>query len=316
VVTPREPTRATAVRAAPAHPLVLGAAVLIVVNNFVLRGHAPGWLTGKLSDVGWLVVAPVLVAALLSFLGASARVAKAGALLGAGGFYVLLQVWPPLGAWFRPTHVADLGDLLVLPAILGAVVAWRGTRSGAWAPLLALPVLGGVLVGDQYESTQPLSLPCGDGMTWDPADPLVAQLSSLYIPWDTDSFVRGLRLTDEHGSDIPLVVTGSSARVFVCAREGLRGDTDYTWEIGPWDEGSGNEIPFGHSALPTVRFHTLEGDGPPAADAAACATLVADLEETAFGRCNGGPRDTGAWDTAEDTGAVETGADSADSGGR
>jgi len=47
------------VRSAPAHPLALAAAALILLNDFVLRGHAPGWLTGKLSDVGWLVVAPV-----------------------------------------------------------------------------------------------------------------------------------------------------------------------------------------------------------------------------------------------------------------
>ncbi|MES2642022.1 MAG: hypothetical protein V4850_21235 [Myxococcota bacterium] len=314
MVTPREPRRATNVRSAPAHPLVLGAAALIVVNDFVLRGHAPGWLTGKLSDAGWLVVAPVLVAALASWLGAPGRYARVLGLAIAGVTYTTLQLWAPLGAWFRADHVADAADLLVLPALLGAVLAWRRAAPRTWAAVAALPVLAGALVATSYGVGQDASWPCGERMVWDPTDPLVTQLSSLYIPWDTDTFVRGMRLTDEHGSDIPLIVTGSSSRVFVCARDGLRGDTDYTWEIGPWDEGSGNEIPFRHAALPTVQFHTVEGDGPPAADAAACAALVPDLEETAFGRCNGGSGDTGAWDTAEDTGAVETGA--ADSGGR
>ncbi|MDO9280325.1 MAG: hypothetical protein Q7U06_00320, partial [Pseudomonadota bacterium] len=280
-----------AVRSAPAHPLVLGAAALILVNDFVLRGHAPGWLTGKLSDVGWLVVAPVLVAALLSFLGASARVAKAGGLGIAGGFYVALQVWPPLGAWIRPGHVADLGDLLVLPALLGAGLAWRRGSGRGWAPLLAVPALGAVLVADDYGFIQPMSVPCGNGMAWDPSDPLRVVLSAMYIPWDTDGFVRGLRLTDEHGTDIPLVVTGSWSGGTVCARDGLRGDTGYTWEIGPWDERSSNELSFAHKALRTVRFRTLPGDGPPAADAAACAALVAIVDEALTDRCQGG--DTG-----------------------
>lgn len=312
----------SAVRSAPAHPLVLAAAALIVVNDFVLRGHAPGWLTGKLSDVGWLVVAPVLVAALLARIGASGRVAKAGGLGLAGGFYIVLQVWPPLGAWFHPTHVADLGDLLVLPALLGAAVAWRGARMRSWAAVAALPALGAVLVADDAGFSQPGSVPCGAGMPWDAAVPLTARFASFSVPWDTDGFVRGLRLTDESGTDIPLVVTGSWSGVSVCARDGLRGDTAYTWKIGPWEGVSSNQLAFRHQALPTVRFRTLPGDGPPAADAAACAALVVDPDTGTFDRCVGGDSRVGEtgriWgDTGDDTGDdTDTDTDTADSGAR
>ncbi|MDP2316223.1 MAG: hypothetical protein Q8P41_25215 [Pseudomonadota bacterium] len=290
---------------APAHPLVLGAAALILVNDWVLRGVAPGWLTGKLSDVGWLVVAPVLVAALVSRLGAPGLLAKAAGLLGAGAFYAALQVWPPLGAWIAPGHVADLGDLIVLPALLGAVAAWRGARGRAWVSLAALPVLGGVLIADDYALISPTSVPCGEAMSWDAADPLQLSFSSYYVPYDTDGFVRGLRLTDEDGREVPLVVgqkTGSWSSVVVCAREGLRANTGYTWEIGPWEAVSSNERAFAHAALPTVRFRTLDADGPAAADAVACADLFVEPEAGAWDRCSGGA-DTGWGDTGADTGA-------------
>jgi hypothetical protein len=49
------------------HPLWWAALGLLVVNDDLLKGRgiAPGWLTGKLSDFAFLVVAPVLFAAML-----------------------------------------------------------------------------------------------------------------------------------------------------------------------------------------------------------------------------------------------------------
>ncbi|WP_437733594.1 hypothetical protein [Sorangium sp. So ce1335] len=49
------------------HPLFLGALALLVVNDHLLKGAGllPGALTGKLSDLAGLVVAPVLAAALV-----------------------------------------------------------------------------------------------------------------------------------------------------------------------------------------------------------------------------------------------------------
>ena len=49
------------------HPAWWGALVLLLVNDGLLKGGGvvPGWLTGKLSDFAFLIVAPVLFAALI-----------------------------------------------------------------------------------------------------------------------------------------------------------------------------------------------------------------------------------------------------------
>jgi hypothetical protein len=45
------------------HPVVLASIALFIANDHVLKGAAPGWLTGKLSDVAGLVFFPLLVIA-------------------------------------------------------------------------------------------------------------------------------------------------------------------------------------------------------------------------------------------------------------
>ena len=49
------------------HPIWWGALALLLVNDDLLKGRGivPGWLTGKLSDFAFLVVAPVVFAALI-----------------------------------------------------------------------------------------------------------------------------------------------------------------------------------------------------------------------------------------------------------
>jgi hypothetical protein len=49
------------------HPVWWGALALLLVNDDLLKGRGvvPGWLTGKLSDVAFLIVAPVVFAALI-----------------------------------------------------------------------------------------------------------------------------------------------------------------------------------------------------------------------------------------------------------
>ena len=49
-----------------AHPGSVLALVVLVLNDHVLKQAWPGWVTGKLSDVAGLVVAPLLLAALLA----------------------------------------------------------------------------------------------------------------------------------------------------------------------------------------------------------------------------------------------------------
>ncbi len=59
------------VRAPLRHPLFLGALLLLVVNDHVLKGAAllPSWATGKLSDFAGLIVAPVVLTVALRALG-------------------------------------------------------------------------------------------------------------------------------------------------------------------------------------------------------------------------------------------------------
>jgi hypothetical protein len=45
------------------HPVVLASIAILIANDHVLKGAAPGWLTGKLSDVAGLVFFPLLLIA-------------------------------------------------------------------------------------------------------------------------------------------------------------------------------------------------------------------------------------------------------------
>jgi hypothetical protein len=302
--------------AGPAHPLALATAALILVNDFALRGYAPAWLTGKLSDAGWLVVAPVVLAALLAGCGLRSRVA-ALSLLATAAFYSLLQTWPPLGAWFGSGHVADAGDLLMLPALLGALAVWRWPRATRLpgAGLVALPLLAGTLLADVPALVSEATWPCGDGMRWDPAQPLRLQLDGGATGlMDTDAFLRGMRLVDGDGVERALVAgNGGSWQIMVCARDGLEPDTAYTWEVGPWAGPASNEVVAAHDALPTVHFVTTSGQTLPAADPASCVRLASDLPDEVFTTCDPfTPVDTE--DTAEidDTGDPGDTADTED----
>ena len=51
------------------HPLSVAALVLLALNDHVLKQAWPGFVTGKLSDVAGLVVAPLVLAVPLAALG-------------------------------------------------------------------------------------------------------------------------------------------------------------------------------------------------------------------------------------------------------
>lgn len=142
------------------HPIVLVALVVLIVNDQVLKAAWPGFVTGKLSDVAGLVVAPVALqaatevglAAVRRWEGPARRVLSGAiALVGVG--FVAIQLWPPavelyriaLGTaqWpFRAAVAAltgepvptvalvavtpDAADLLTLPAL--GVAWWIGRR--------------------------------------------------------------------------------------------------------------------------------------------------------------------------------------------
>lgn len=108
------------------HPAWAASLALLVLNDHVLKGSglAPGWLTGKLSDVAGLVVAPVLLAAILR---ARTRLGVAAAHVVIGAGFAALEMSSSLTAlaraayglvglpWHSTRDVTDLLALAVLP---------------------------------------------------------------------------------------------------------------------------------------------------------------------------------------------------------
>ncbi|MEV6715336.1 hypothetical protein AB0M48_25240 [Lentzea sp. NPDC051208] len=124
-----------------AHPLTVGATAVLLLNDHVFKQAWPGLVTGKLSDVAGLVVAPAVLG-LLSGLFRAGRIGAAVATLltGAGFTWVKLTgtgAEVASAAWAvvnGPSVVlADPSDLIALPALGLAWWAWR--RSAAAPPL-------------------------------------------------------------------------------------------------------------------------------------------------------------------------------------
>jgi len=142
-----------------AHPLWWAALALLLINDNLLkgRGTAPAWLTGKLSDVAFLVVAPVVFAALLP---RALRCRRALALAAVVGVYVAADLSERVSRgvvsaaaqvglrWRLWPDTTDLLALGVLP--LTAWLLW-GRRATAVERTPAHPRLwrerAGVVVG-------------------------------------------------------------------------------------------------------------------------------------------------------------------------
>lgn len=116
-----------------AAPPTVFALVVLLLNDRVLKDQWPGLVTGKLSDVAGLVVAPPLVAMLLAALSVPRTRAWAVGLTGvlfalakglAAGSAVASELW----SLAMPSLVRhDPTDLVALP------VLWVAWRTGAWA---------------------------------------------------------------------------------------------------------------------------------------------------------------------------------------
>ncbi|TDD50825.1 hypothetical protein E1286_11495 [Nonomuraea terrae] len=114
------------------HPVTVAGVVVLLINDHLLKQTWPGFVTGKLSDVAGLLVAPALLALLLP------RRADLAATVLTGVVFALVkttetgadlasQVWTFVGG---PSRVlADSSDLLALPAL---ALAWwvRGRGTG------------------------------------------------------------------------------------------------------------------------------------------------------------------------------------------
>lgn len=133
--------------AAFAHPLFAIALFALVLNDHVLKGAgvAPAWITGKLSDVAGLIVAPAVLAWI-----ARAKTPQGWTIAHACvaiGFSVL-QLWPPLARAIEagtaaigvPAYVwPDPTDLIALPALaLSWIALGPRARSRMRAPLIGV----------------------------------------------------------------------------------------------------------------------------------------------------------------------------------
>jgi hypothetical protein len=135
-------------------PLWWAALALLLLNDNVLKGRGivPGWLTGKLSDFAFLIVAPVLAAALLP---AALRGRRALALAAVVGLYVAADVSQSVSdavvnaaallgmRWRLWPDVSDLVALAVLP------LTWRlmHTTTPAQPRLARVIEPAGVMIG-------------------------------------------------------------------------------------------------------------------------------------------------------------------------
>jgi hypothetical protein len=114
------------------HPAVLVALLVLALNDHVLKTAWPGTVTGKLSDVAGLVLAPAVIAAALATvwprlplravaIGATAAVGAGFTLvkLTATGALAASTIWSTI--WRPGTIRCDPTDLLALPAL---AVSW------------------------------------------------------------------------------------------------------------------------------------------------------------------------------------------------
>ncbi|WP_410615692.1 hypothetical protein [Amycolatopsis sp. lyj-109] len=125
-----------------AHPLLVGATAVLLLNDHVFKHVWPGPVTGKLSDVAGLLVAPPVLGLLLGLFLAR-RTAAAAAVLATGAGFALVKLTAAgaggaSAAWSvvnGPSVVlADPTDLVALPALGLSWWAWR--RVAAAPPAL------------------------------------------------------------------------------------------------------------------------------------------------------------------------------------
>lgn len=145
------------------HPVALVALALLVVNDQVLKAAWPGAVTGKLSDVAGLILAPLALQAgwevaewVTGRWRGPSSTFLAGAIIVVGVAFAAVQVWPPAIELYRwslgiaqwplravtallsgtpaggivPVQLtADAEDLVAIPAL--AITWWVGRRRAA-----------------------------------------------------------------------------------------------------------------------------------------------------------------------------------------
>ncbi|MCM0676071.1 hypothetical protein NCC78_15425 [Micromonospora phytophila] len=210
-VPPPSPDGARVTLAWLAHPVTVGALVLLVVNDHLLKAAFPGSVTGKLSDVAGLVLAPPLVAVLLTLvaprLRASTAVVVGFGLTAAGFTAVKSSGYAAAGASALWTAVsgpslvrADRTDLIALPALALAGWCWSRARrdpvrhrSARLVRLLVLLPAATVAVA----ATSPVPYPDGAGAAVLDGR-LVAGIGHSGDSYASDAY--GWRVSDDAGA--------------------------------------------------------------------------------------------------------------------
>lgn len=116
------------------HPVTLASLVVLVVNDHVLKWCWPGLITGKLSDIAGMILAPIVLGAFVEL--ATRRRLPWTCTIAVGVAFALAKTWAPATHAYevvfatirfaqRVVLVRDPTDLVALPfgAIAAAIMA-------------------------------------------------------------------------------------------------------------------------------------------------------------------------------------------------
>lgn len=117
------------------HPLMLLGLILVLLNTLWLQPHLPGWWSGKLGDLGWMMAAPLLLSALLVWLLPNRRALVGVLAVGlVAGLWIALKalpsvnsaaqmVWLSLTGWPLKLRL-DASDLLAMVGLAAPLSVW------------------------------------------------------------------------------------------------------------------------------------------------------------------------------------------------
>ncbi len=203
-----------------AHPITIVGLIVLLVNDHLLKTAWPGLVTGKLSDVAGLILAPPLLATLILLAArrAPAQVVALSSLTVVGLTFAVVKALPAAAglasqAWSvlnGPSIVrADATDLLALPALGLAWHAWTrarhrpapGNLTRAVRLGVILPVaLAGVVATSPPEDLGPADLAMASGVGPGVGNDDVILVRNYWVTavsWD------GLRWRDPPDDDRP-----------------------------------------------------------------------------------------------------------------
>lgn len=112
-------------------PRWLAAVAVLAINDHIIKNASPGVVSGKLSDLAGMVVAPTLLACVLA-------VRSRGGLLAChvavGAVFACLKISATAAGWWPWRVVVDPTDLIAVPVL---VLAWRWLLPVMQRPLTA-----------------------------------------------------------------------------------------------------------------------------------------------------------------------------------